>query len=62
MVSPAAVLISPVWSEHTAAQETVTIWHCAICGHEFETSEQCAEPRLSEADLVRTFFPSLLVA
>jgi Zn finger protein HypA/HybF involved in hydrogenase expression len=57
-----AVLISPEWSESPGPQETVMIWHCPICGNEFGTIEEGVEKRLSQAEIVRTFFPSLLVA
>ena len=57
-----AVLISPVWSESVGALETVTIWHCALCGHEFETTEQRTAQETARAELMRAFFPSLLVA
>jgi predicted RNA-binding Zn-ribbon protein involved in translation (DUF1610 family) len=30
-------LISPKWSESVSAHETIHIWHCPICGNEFET-------------------------
>jgi len=57
-----AVLISPEWWESAGPQNTVAIWHCAICGNEFETIEEGADKRASDAELVRAFFPSLLVA
>ena len=57
-----AVLISPVWSVSAGAQETVTVWHCVICGHEFETTKQRATRETAQAELMRAFFPSLLVA
>ena len=57
-----AVLISPVWSESAGAMETVTIWHCALCGHEFETTEPRTAPETAQAELMRAFFPNLLVA
>jgi len=57
-----AVLISPEWWESVGPQNIVAIWHCAICGNEFETIEEGIEKRSSDAELVRAFFPTLLVA
>jgi tellurite resistance protein/ribosomal protein L37AE/L43A len=56
------VLISPAWTESNSARQTVVIWRCAICGHEFETTENGVAPRLSEGELMRAYFPGLLVA
>ena len=50
------------WSESVGDGKTVHIWHCPMCGHEFETVDSVAEETLSEAELVEEFLPNLLVA
>ena len=55
------VLVSPAWSESTGPLDTVAIWLCPICRNEFEMPETSVEKKLSR-ELVRSFFPSLLVA
>jgi tellurite resistance protein len=55
------VTISSAWSESPAPQGTVAILRCPICGNEFETTKTYVEKKLPD-ELVRTFFPSLLVA
>jgi tellurite resistance protein len=57
-----AVLISPEWWESASNGQTVMIWHCPICGNEFRTTENQAGKKTLDAELVRAFFPSLLVA
>ena len=56
------ILIFPEWSETVAARETVNIWHCPICGNEFETTDKGVEKAPSDAELVQEFLPNLLVA
>jgi ribosomal protein L37AE/L43A len=55
-------LIFPELSETVAARETVNIWHCPICGNEFETTDKGVEKAPSDAELVQEFLPNLLVA
>ena len=55
-------LIFPKWSESTSEQESTNIWHCAACGHEFETKDSIIEQRPSYPELVQEFLPNLLVA
>ena len=55
------VMISSAWSESAAPRDTVAVWRCPICGNEFEATETHVERKLSD-ELVRAFFPSLLVA
>ena len=55
-------LIAPEWSEYVSKQETVHIWHCPICGNEFETVDNSIVPTLSDDELVEEFLPVLLVA
>jgi RNase P subunit RPR2 len=58
-----AVLIfpEPEWSENVEGQKTIYIWHCLVCGNEFETKDEAAQEQPSDAELVQEFFPSLLV-
>jgi len=56
-----SVLLCPEWSEHAGAHSVVNLWHCAACGHDFETVDAAADAAPSTAELMRAFFPSLLV-
>ena len=56
------LVLRPEWSESIGPQHIVNIWHCQICGNEFETAQQGAAQTLSDTELVRAFFPNLLVA
>jgi len=54
-------LAAPEWSER-ADGATVHIWHCPVCGREFETRDE-ADPRaLTDAEAIRDQFANLLVA
>lgn len=55
------VLISSAWFGSATPQGNIIVRHCPICGDEIETNENRVEKKLSD-ELVRTFFPSLLVA
>jgi ribosomal protein L37AE/L43A len=55
-------LISPEWSESAGDRKTIHIWHCLVCGHEFETMDDVPDQKPSEAELVQEFLPNLLVA
>jgi tellurite resistance protein TerB len=55
------VFISSAWSESTASQIAGAIWRCPMCGHEIETIKSRVGEKLPD-DLVRAFFPNLLVA
>jgi ribosomal protein L37AE/L43A len=55
-------LIAPEWSETINERETVHIWSCPICGNEFQTVDERAEPVLSDAELAEEFLPNLMVA
>lgn len=55
------VLVSPAWSESTGPLDIVASWRCPICKKEIETPETSVEKKLSN-ELVRSFFPNLLVA
>ena len=55
-------LIVPEWSETVDAGQAVHIWHCSVCEHEFETTDQCVELGPTEGELAQEFLPNLLVA
>ena len=55
-------LIEPEWSERVNGQRAVHIWHCPMCGNEFETIDDNVGKELSDDELVDEFFPNLLVA
>jgi len=55
-------LIAPEWSETINERETVHIWSCPVCGNEFQTVDDRAEPVLSDDELVQELLPNLLVA
>lgn len=55
-------LVTPEWTESVGDHETTCIWHCAICGHEFETTDNVIEQKPTDAEIVEEFLPNLLVA
>ena len=55
-------LIAPEWSEAINERETVHIWLCPICGNEFQTVDNLAEPVLSDNEVVQELLPNLMVA
>ncbi len=57
-----AFLFIPEWSETVNTNETIQIWHCPICGHEFETVGTNASQAMSDDEVIEDFFPNLLVA
>jgi hypothetical protein len=57
-----STLLCAEWSEAVAPEHVVTIWCCQVCDHEFETSGESAGQTVSKAELLRAFFPNLLVA
>ena len=54
-------LIGEEWSEAVDERQTVHLWHCAMCGYDFETLEDCVEQPLPDASLVQEFLPNLIV-
>jgi Rieske Fe-S protein len=56
-----AAVIGPEWSESVDEQKTIHIWHCVVCGNEFETKDEVIEEKPSNAELVERFLPNLLV-
>jgi ribosomal protein L37AE/L43A len=56
------LLIFPEWSESVGERQAVHIWHCPVCGREFETTDNAIEQTLSDAELIEEFLPNLLVA
>jgi Zn ribbon nucleic-acid-binding protein len=57
-----AKLVFPEWSERTSELESTNIWHCVVCGCEFETKDNIIEQQPSDTELVQEFLPNLLVA
>jgi len=55
-------LLMPEWSENISGREAIHIWHCPICEHEFETTDNVIEQQPSEVKLIQEFLPNLLVA
>ncbi len=58
------LLIAPEWSEYEDEQHILNLWSCPNCGCEFETEAlvPAAAKSVSDAMVVKAFFPSLLVA
>ena len=58
------LLIAPEWSEHEDERHVINLWSCTECGCRFET--QAFVPvdveAVSDDIVIRSFFPSLLVA
>ena len=54
-------VIGDEWSEAVDDRQTVHLWHCSMCGYDFETLEDHVEPALTEANLVQEFLPNLIV-
>jgi hypothetical protein len=57
-----AFLMAPEWSESLNERETVHLWFCPVCGNEFQTVDNRAEPVFTEAELAQEFLPNLMVA
>jgi hypothetical protein len=55
-------LIVPEWSETVGAGQAIHIWHCPVCEHEFETTDNRVEQAPSKDKLIEEFLPNLLVA
>ncbi len=55
-------MITPEWSETVRVGKTVNLWRCAICGKDFETTDNIVEETQSVSELTDEFFPTLLVA
>ena len=54
-------VIGDEWSEAVDNRQTIHLWHCPICGNDFETLEDHVEPELAEASLIQEFLPNLIV-
>ncbi len=54
-------VVGDEWSEAVDERQTIHLWHCPMCGYEFETLEDHIEPALTEARLVQEFLPNLIV-
>ncbi len=55
-------VIEAEWSEGVDERQTIHLWRCPSCGHEFETIEDHVEQPLPESQLVEEFLPNLMVA
>ena len=55
-------LISPEWSESVGAENTLNLWHCPICGTDFETTDRVVEVMPPISEITEEFMPNLLVA
>ena len=55
-------LIAPEWSEIIGTNETVHIWRCSVCGHEFKTIENKTIRTMPDDEVIEDSFPNLLVA
>ena len=55
-------LITPERSEIVSANETIHVWHCPICGNQFETVDTKIDKMTSEDQRIEDFLPTLLVA
>ena len=51
----------PEWSENAGENEMVYLWHCAACGHEFETKDRAVDEQTSDDELAEEFLPNLVV-
>jgi len=49
------------WSESVRENETMRIWRCTACGHEFETKDDVVEREPSNVELAEEFLPDLVV-
>jgi len=56
------LLLVPEWTESSNEHKLINIWHCYVCGHEFETIDEDGLPEPSQAELVQELLPDLLVA
>jgi DNA-directed RNA polymerase subunit RPC12/RpoP len=55
-------LIAPERSTYVSEEQVSNYWACTKCGNEFETSIYLTEEAPLTAEVVNTFFPTLLVA
>jgi hypothetical protein len=55
-------LVSPEWSEPVGENQTVHMWHCVMCGNDFETVDNNPDRELTDQQVVEDLFPNLLVA
>jgi transcription elongation factor Elf1 len=55
-------LIAPEWSEFVSEGLVVNVWTCTNCGNRFETEACMPADSEADAEAIKDFFPSLLVA
>jgi Zn finger protein HypA/HybF involved in hydrogenase expression len=56
------LLLTPDWSESAGTDKTLHLWHCPMCGSDFQTVDEDTCAHVSDADAMREFWPTLLVA
>jgi len=55
-------LIAPEWSEFVTEELVLNLWSCMSCGNRFETEACMPADVEADAEAIKDFFPSLLVA
>jgi ribosomal protein L37AE/L43A len=59
-------LIAPEWSEFVSEGRVLNLWTCTNCGNRFETEAfmpaDAKADSEADAEAIKDFFPSLLVA
>jgi DNA-directed RNA polymerase subunit M/transcription elongation factor TFIIS len=56
------LLLAPDWAESAAADRIVHIWNCRSCGEHFETVDLNIGRRVSEAEAIENFWPTVLIS
>jgi DNA-directed RNA polymerase subunit RPC12/RpoP len=54
-------LIVPEWDERVNAREVQYLWRCLNCSNEFVTLAASDEQRISDTEVTKPFFTSLVV-
>ena len=57
-----ATLIAPEWSEFVSDGLVLNLWTCTSCGNRFETEAFMQADAEADAEAIKDFCPSLLVA
>jgi RNase P subunit RPR2 len=55
-------LIAPEWSEFVSEGLVLNLWTCTSCGNRFETEVCMPADAEANAEAIKDFFPSLLIA
>ena len=56
------LLLAPDWAESAAGDRIVHIWNCSSCGEHFETLDPNIGRRLSDAEAIENFWPTVLIS